>query len=173
MADETQSVQVPEGQAQQTPAAAQNTETPTEHMIPKSRFDELNRELKALKAQLETEAKAKEAAEAQRLKEQGEWKSLAEKYMAELDAAKQQARALELANMRRDVAQKLGIPAALVDRLQGETPEEMEADGKAIMEALPKPTVNGVPSTPTPKVAVDTSKAEEGRQRFALNYRDF
>ena len=82
MSDEAQSVQVPEGQAQQTPAAAQNTETPAEHMIPKSRFDELNKELKAIKAQLETEAKAKEAAEAQRLKEQGEWKSLAENYMA-------------------------------------------------------------------------------------------
>lgn len=65
---------------------------------------------------------------------------------SELDKANERAakaeaekKALELSLMRRDVASKYGLPAALVDRLKGETPEELETDAKTLLEALPKP----------------------------------
>jgi hypothetical protein len=65
---------------------------------------------------------------------------------AELEAAAQKAAALELAAMRRDVADRLGVPAALAARLQGDTPEALEADAKALMAALPKPSAPNINS---------------------------
>lgn len=162
-----------EGQAPAPSAGTQNTDTSVEHMIPKSRFDELNREFKALKAKLEADEQAKEAAEAQRLKEQGEWKALAERAQAELEATKAQARSLELSMLRKDIAARVGLPAVLVDRLQGETPETIEADAKKLLESLPKPTVSGVPPTPNPRAAGDAVRDEDARKRFSLNYQNF
>lgn len=40
---------------------------------------------------------------------------------------------------RRDVGAKIGLPAVLIDRIRGETPEEMEADAKKLLDELPKP----------------------------------
>ena len=45
---------------------------------------------------------------------------------------------LRLSVLRRDVAAKTGLPEALIDRLKGETLEEVEADAKALLESLPK-----------------------------------
>ena len=56
--------------------------------------------------------------------------------MAEAEA---KARELELNALRRAAAEKVGLPGALADRLRGETPEEMEADAKSVLAALPKP----------------------------------
>ena len=40
--------------------------------------------------------------------------------------------------LRRETAEKVGLPLVFADRLKGETPEELEADAKQILEALPK-----------------------------------
>ena len=48
-------------------------------------------------------------------------------------------KAYERAEAQRAAAEKVGIPAALASRLQGETPEELEADAKRLLELLPKP----------------------------------
>lgn len=173
MADEQTNTDSAENQVQAPSAGTQNTDSTAEHMIPKSRFDELNREFKALKARLDAEDKAREAAEAQRLKEAGEWKALAERAQAEADAAKAQAETLRLSMLRKDIAAKVGLPAVLVDRLQGDTPEDIEADAKALLESLPKPTVNGVPPTPQPRGASDAVRDEDAKKRFALNYQNF
>lgn len=173
MADELQTEGSAENQAQAPSAGTQNTDSNAEHMIPKSRFDELNREFKALKAKLDAEDKAREAAEAQRLKEAGEWKALAERAQADAERAQAQAKALELAMLRKDIATKVGLPAVLIDRLQGDTPETIEADAKALIESLPKPTVNGVPPTPQPRGASDAVRDEDAKKRFALNYQSF
>jgi len=102
--DETTTTNQTTSQATGTPAGAQKPDIPpagqtattaqgaqAEPMIPKSRFDEINNKLKAL----ETEAKARETAEAQateqRLKEQQKWQELAEQRETELATLKPKA----------------------------------------------------------------------------------
>lgn len=128
------------------PAEAKNTEPTTEHMIPKSRLDELNKELKALKQQLDAESKAKRNAEEQRLKEQGEYKTLYDSTVAELEEARSRAKMLEITSIKRDVAQRLSMPIALANRLQGEDEASIEADAKELMAALPKPAAPNINS---------------------------
>ena len=90
------------------------------------------------KAKQATE-KAQADAEAKVLAEQGKYKELFEKQQAELTAAQAAARANEMRLLQRDAATNTKLPAALADRLKGETLEEMEADAKSILAALPKP----------------------------------
>ena len=61
-----------------------------------------------------------------------------ERLKAELDRVQSELTAKTVRTMQIEVAAKLGLPAALSDRLKGETLEEMEEDAKAILEALPK-----------------------------------
>jgi hypothetical protein len=49
--------------------------------------------------------------------------------------------------MRRDAAAKHGLPATLADRLKGETAEELDADAKAVLAALPKPAAPNINAT--------------------------
>jgi len=74
---------------------------------------------------LEEERKQAEMSETDRLK-------------AELERAQSELKAKTVRTMQIEVAAKLGLPAALSDRLKGETLEEMEEDAKAILEVLPK-----------------------------------
>lgn len=106
--------------------------------------DRLDRERKASDVKA---AKAREEAERKTAEEQGEFKRLYEMAQAKAAAAEQKARELELAGMRRDAAAKLGLPAALADRLKGETPDELEADAKAVLAALPKPAAPNINAT--------------------------
>lgn len=118
------------------PAEAQKTETPAEVMIPKARFDEVNNALKKLQGDAAEQAKAQAAAEAKALAEQGKYKELFEKQQADLAAAEAKARESELKLLRREAAAQTSLPAALAERLQGETLEEMVADAKAMLDAV-------------------------------------
>lgn len=98
-------------------------------------------------AQRTAEARAKKAqaeAEQKALAEQGKWEEIAKKAQAELAEAQRQAAEAQNAIMRRDVAAKHNLPAALVDRLRGETMEELEDDAKALLAALPKPSAPNI-----------------------------
>lgn len=95
----------------------------------------------------EAAAKARTEAERKAAEQQGEYQKLYEAEKAQREATEQRAAALELAAMRREVADRLGVPAALVSRLQGDTPETLEADAKALMAALPKPGAPNINST--------------------------
>jgi hypothetical protein len=83
---------------------------------------------KKLEAYEQDEAKRKEAEMTELEKYQ--------KRTAELEAT---LKVKEYAELRLAAAEKVGLPKAFVNRLQGETPDELEADAKAIMDALPKP----------------------------------
>jgi len=83
--------------------------------------------------------KAADVASAAALAEQGKFKELYEIEAAKVTAAAAQVQALELANLRRDIAAKVGIPAALATRLQGADADEIEADAKILLTSLPKP----------------------------------
>jgi hypothetical protein len=70
---------------------------------------------------------------------------------AQLDEALASKEAAELAGLKAQVASKLGLPQMLVDRLQGTTAEELEADGQALLDAMPQPQTKGTNSgIPTP-----------------------
>lgn len=92
------------------------------------------------KSRSETAAK-KAADEAMRkaAEEQGEFKKLYETVLQEKQAAEARAQALELATLRRDIAAKVGLPAGLASRLQGDNELDLEADAKALLATLPKP----------------------------------
>jgi len=106
-------------------------------------FDEA-RAMELIRKQREELKQAKKAAaELERYKKAEEERKQAEmsetdRLKAELERAKSDLKAKTARTMQIEVAAKLGLPAALSDRLHGETLEEMEEDAKAILEVLPK-----------------------------------
>ncbi len=92
----------------------------------------------------EAAKKAAADAEAKALKEQGEFKTLFERTQAELEAERSRAKALELASMKRDIAAKVGLPAGLAARLQGDDEATLEADAKQLLDSLPKPSAPNI-----------------------------
>lgn len=115
--------------------------------------------------------KAAERTEKARLEAQGEYQKLYEAEKAKTAAAEQRARELELAGLRRDAAAKHGLPAALADRLKGETAEEIEADAKAVVAALPKPAAPNINATGGGAQTNGALWSEEERKRLAALYR--
>lgn len=91
-------------------------------------------EVKQVKKLAQELEKYKQAEEARKLAEMSE----TDRLKAELDQMKGELKAKTVRTMQIEVAAKLGIPAALSDRLHGETLEEMEEDAKAILDMLPK-----------------------------------
>jgi len=106
--------------------------------VPYERFKEVNEQAKALQAQLAAIEKQRKEAEEAQLKEQEKWKELAEKREQEL--------AVERANRQRlEIATRKGLPVDLATRLQGETPEEIEADAERLLGFMKPATGPGVP----------------------------
>src|SRR5512139_1652933 len=79
------------------------------------------------------------------------------KTQGEREKTKAETKALKLAEMRRAIAVKVELPLVFADRLQGETPEELEADAKKILEALPK-----APKPPTVSATNPGAGASQG-----------
>lgn len=95
MTDETTIIQ---DTAQATPPAeAQTTETAVQ-MIPKNRFDEVNEQLKALKAEREKFANEQEAAERKRLEETAQFKELYQQTLSKHDQTAAELEQLRTAN---------------------------------------------------------------------------
>ncbi len=157
---------------QATPSAGtQNTETPAEVMIPKSRFDEVNNRLKAIEGERTKAQKEAEAAETARLAEQGEYKKLFEKQQSELETERKARRDNEIKLLQRDAATQTNLPAALAERLKGDTLEEMVADAQAILAALPKPTAPNINAGAGAGGAPAAGALDESnRQRIADKY---
>jgi hypothetical protein len=123
-----------------SPAEAQTTEQPPEqeHMIPKSRFDEINTRLKKMESEAAKAAKAQAEAERKALEEQNKFQELYEKEKAEREKALAEMEALQLANLRREIAAKVKLPNGLASRLTGTTAEEIEADAQELLKAIPQ-----------------------------------
>jgi hypothetical protein len=84
---------------------------------------------------LRKQVAAMEKKEQERLEAELSELEKAQKRLAELEA---KAAQLERQQLQREVADKVGLPAALASRLQGNTADEMEADAAALLESLPK-----------------------------------
>lgn len=107
-------------------------------MIPKDRFDEVNKRAKEAEKRLAELEKARQEAEKQAAEQQGKFEEL---YKAEAErAAKLEADLAAERNklMRTRIATELGIPAPLATRLVGETEEELRADAEELLKLLPK-----------------------------------
>ncbi len=125
-------------------------------------IEKLRAEIKELKpkAKQAEELSAKEAE--RRAAEMTELEKLQEalqKAQAELKAAK-------LAEMRREAAIKVNLPLVFADRLHGETAEELEADAKKILEALPAPKPPPVNATNPGAGASQKETLEQQRARI-------
>jgi len=158
------------------------TTTATEPVVvnpanqPAKTLDELTAENMRLEKELHSRNKEEagrrkkleelEKAELERLQAS---KTELEKAQERATRAEADKKSLELSLLRRDVAQKVGLPAALVDRLKGETLEELEADANALMESLPKadpakkPNPNINPTNPAGASQAETVAQQKAR----------
>jgi hypothetical protein len=91
--------------------------------------------------------------------------------LSELDKEKKARVALEAENkkikldlLKQSTASKLGLPEILANRLQGETPEEIEADAKQLLETLPKKPNPASATNPGGDRQVAESDAERRRR---------
>lgn len=118
----------------------------------KNKADEAERHFKKLAKFEQEEAKRKEA-------EMTELE-LANKRSQELEA---KVRQLEISRLQHDIAAKVGLPFVWADRLKGETPEELEADAKSILEAQPKQKAapNAGATNPGEQATKDETRAQK------------
>ena len=110
-----------------------------------------------------------EAAESKR--KEGEMSEL-DKLNKRLQEAEAKLKAKERADAQRAVAEKVGLPAAFAERLQGETLEELEADAKKLLEVIPKapkqPNINPTNPGGAQQGETDAQRKERvlGRPKF-------
>lgn len=130
--------------------------------IPYERFKEINEKAAKLEQEVkkfqEAEKKREEAAQA----EEGKWKELYEKRDAEY-------KQLETRQAKIEAAAELGLPLELVDRLKGETSEEIRKDAESMLDFLKPQEGPGVPfrkrhSNPPDVLDLNKMTAEEIRK---------
>ena len=121
---------------EQTQAAAQTTpqEDAFDAERAKALIDKLRNEIKELKPKAK---KADELSEAEQKRKEAEMTEL-DRLNKQLADAQAEVKRTQLAVLQRDAAAKYSLPAELATRLKGETPEELEADAKALAALLPK-----------------------------------
>lgn len=125
------------------PVAAQAERTFTQADVDRIITERLTKE----KAKAESMAtKAREDAERKAAEEQGKFRELYEAAQQRIAETEARLKSAEIASIKREVAGKLNMPQALANRLQGETLEEIEADAKELMAALPKPAAPNINS---------------------------
>ena len=119
-----------------TTAAAPALTGNAEPMIPKTRFDEVNKKLKKFESDLKKAEADRVKAEEQALAEQGEFKKLYEAERAKAEEAAAAIKSLQHDELRRQVATAAGHPQ-LWNRISGDTQEDLEADMNSLVEVIP------------------------------------
>jgi len=125
-----------QGASTPEPSAETKTAEKEEHMIPKSRFDEVLTAKKELEKTMASIQAQNDKAEADRLAEQGKFKDLWEKSQTEAQAARDELARLQRDALRRDIAQKAGY-ASLWNRISGDDEDTLMADMAALVAAIP------------------------------------
>lgn len=106
--------------------------------VPYGRFKEVNQRARDLEQRLARIEEERKAAREKELAEQEKWRELAEQREQELKQER-------LARTRQQVAMQKGIPADLVDRLQGSSEEELAADADRLLQFIQPAQGPGVP----------------------------
>jgi hypothetical protein len=123
--------------------------------------DRLTRARKQWEADAEdAEKKAREEAEAQRLKEQEQYKELAEKREQELKDLKSQLAVEQHQRLQFQIAQDVGLPPEMADRIQGEDEAAMREDAKSLAKFVAADDGQGSPPGPNPKPPTSTTQED-------------
>jgi len=152
---------------------AQSAETETvdvEQFDParaKALIDKLRGEIKELKPKAKL---ADDLSTAEQKRKEAEMTEL-QKLEAKLKETEKALKEKTKNEMRLAAANKVGLPVAFADRLKGETPEDLEADAKTLLEALPKapktPTVN--PTNPGLGAGVGETYEQKRARIYGIN----
>jgi hypothetical protein len=92
-----------------------------------------------------------------------------EKLTSKLAKAEERANTAEGRLTRFQVATEKQLPAELVDRLQGSTPEELAADADKLLELVKKPEVTPEFDGGTREPAPEAQKPEDAHDNLALS----
>lgn len=127
--------------------------------------ERLDRE-KAKRERAAQEAADKAAQEA--AAKNGEWEKVAKQNEAKLAELQAQLHAREVMDLKRSIAEKIGLPVSLAARLVGETEKDLETDAKALLETLPKPQAPASPAKPQPGPVAPANPGANGQQGETL-----
>jgi hypothetical protein len=109
---------------------------------------------------------AKEKADEEALKQQGEFKKLAELNEQKAKDLEAKLASRELLDKKAAIAKKVGLPDGLAARLIGDTDEAIEADAKALFDSLPKSSKAALGAT-NPGGNNNGSKPQTSRELIA------
>ncbi len=156
---------MPEPEETKVETQAETTPAPKTETVNGETFDAARamKTIEALRAEIkELKPKAKQADEliaAEQKRKEAEMTEM-QKLQAQLEKANTELKAAHASDLRRQAAGEVGLPLVFADRLKGETLEELTADAKQILEALPK-----VPKTPI-KIPIRPTSAIRSRRLF-------
>jgi len=120
-------------------------------------IEKLRAEIKELKPKAK---QAEELSAAEIKRKEAEMTEL-QKLTTALEKAQAELKAVQLTGLKREIAAEVELPLIFADRLQGETADELRADAKKIMEALPK--------APKPPPVSPTSPGAGASQKETLD----
>lgn len=89
-----------------------------------------------------------------------------ERLQNERDEALSTAAELKTKQAQRDAAEKVGLPSVFADRIKGATPEEMEADAKQLLEAMPKGPKKPGPGPASSPAEGAPATSDDERRKF-------
>jgi hypothetical protein len=125
--------------------------------------------VKQLRAENAASRRAAQEAKAKAEELEARDQSEVEKLTSKLAKAEERANTAEGRLTRFQVATEKQLPAELVDRLQGSTPEELAADADKLLELVKKPEVTPEFDGGTREPAPEAQKPEDAHDNLALS----
>lgn len=165
MTDQEPKGEMPEAEVQETEAQVENTEAePFDEeraMATINKLRDIEKQAKKDKAELERLRKAEEERKKAELSE-------TDRLKAEIQERDAKLNQLTIKAQQREVADRVGLPAIFADRIKGEKPEDMEADAKLLLEALPKgkSAPNSGATAPGENASVGETEAQRLKRLF-------
>jgi hypothetical protein len=165
MSDQDPKGEMPEAEAQAVDAKVESkNEDPFDKeraMDTINKLRDIEKQAKRDKAELERLQKAEEERKKAELSE-------TDRLKAEIQERDAKLNQLTIKAQQREVADRVGLPAIFADRIQGETPEDMEADAKLLLEALPKgkSAPNSGATAPGENASVGETEAQRLKRLF-------
>ena len=165
MSDQDPKGETPEAEVETTEAQVESKdEDPFDKeraMDTINKLRDIEKQAKRDKAELERLRKAEEERKKAEMSE-------TDRLKAEIKERDAKLNQLTIKAQQREVADRVGLPAIFASRIQGETPEDMEADAKLLLEALPKGKAapNAGATAPGENANTGETEAEKLRRLF-------
>lgn len=164
MAEQEPKGETPEAEVQATEAQVESNDDPFDKeraMDTINKLRDIEKQAKKDKAELERLRKAEEDRKKAEMSE-------TDRLKAEIEERDAKLRKLTIKAQQREIADRVGLPSIFANRIQGETPEDMEADAKLLLEALPKAKAapNSGATAPGENANTGETEAEKLRRLF-------